>query len=66
MPALCLLFSCSLPLPWLLYCIVHYDAEVPGVKVSATGMVCSIAILFGMLMLVFFSILIFNWKMTKG
>ena len=44
---------------------MHYDAEVPGVKVSATGMVCSIAILFGMLMLVFFSILIFNWKMTK-
>ena len=48
-----------------MYCAVNYDAEVPGVKVSATGMVCSIAILFGMLMLVFFSILIFNWKMTK-
>ncbi len=29
-------------------------------------MICSIAILFGMLLLVFFSILIFNWKMTKG
>ena len=25
--------SSSLPLPWLLYCIVNYDAEVPGVKV---------------------------------
>ena len=49
-----------------MYRIVNYDAEVPGVQVSATGMVCSIAILFGMLMLVFFSILIFNWKMTKA
>ncbi len=30
------------------------------------GMVCSIILLFGMLILVFLSILIFNWKMTKG
>ena len=29
-------------------------------------MVCSIALLFCMLLLVFFSILVFNWKMTKG
>jgi len=29
-------------------------------------MVCSISLLFGMLLLVFFSILSFNWKMTKG
>ena len=56
------LFLCSLPLPWLLYTIV-FGEPIP---VSATGMVCSIAILFGMLLLVFFSILIFNWKMTKG
>ena len=51
-----------LPFPWLLSTIVFQKP----VKVSASGMVCSIAILFGMLMLVFFSILIFNWKMTKG
>ena len=51
-----------LPLPWLLYSLVFGEA----VPVSATGMVCSITILFGMLMLVFFSILLFNWKMTKG
>ncbi len=57
------LINCfSLPLPWLLYTIV-FQKSVP---VSASGMVCSIAILFGMLLLVFFSILIFNWKMTKG
>jgi len=29
-------------------------------------MVCSITLLFMMLVLVFFSILLFNWKMTKG
>ncbi|XP_059080876.1 sodium/potassium/calcium exchanger Nckx30C-like isoform X5 [Tigriopus californicus] len=52
----------GLPFPWLLFTIV-FGKPVP---VSATGMVCSIAILFGMLMLVFFSILVFNWKMTKG
>ena len=51
-----------LPLPWLLFTL----ANARAVTVSATGMVCSIAILFGMLCLVFFSILIFNWKMTKG
>lgn len=52
----------GLPLPWLIYTIV-FQKVVP---VSSAGMVCSIAILFGMLVLVFMSILIFNWKMTKG
>jgi len=52
----------GLPLPWLLFTIVFQKP----VAVSSAGMVCSIAILFGMLMLVFLSILIFNWKMTKG
>jgi len=52
----------GLPLPWLLFTIVFQKP----VSVSSAGMVCSIAILFGMLMLVFLSILIFNWKMTKG
>jgi len=51
----------GLPMPWLLYTIV-FNEDVP---VSAAGMVCSISILFGMLLLVFFSILLFNWKMTK-
>ena len=49
-------------MPWLLYTIVFQKP----VAVSSAGMVCSIAILFGMLVLVFLSILIFNWKMTKG
>jgi len=53
----------GLPLPWFLYSLFHGMGHV---AVSAKGMVCSVAILFGMLCLVFFSILIFNWKMTKG
>ena len=55
-------FIFRLPFPWLLYTIVF---QTP-ITVSAKGMVCSIAILFMMLILVFMSILIFNWKMTKG
>ena len=51
-----------LPLPWLLYTLAFGEA----VPVRSDGMVCSIALLFLMLVLVFFSILIFNWKMTKG
>ena len=51
----------SLPLPWLLFTLIK---DKP-VSVSAEGMVCSVAILFMMLCLVFLSILVFNWKMTK-
>jgi sodium/potassium/calcium exchanger 2 len=49
-------------LPWLLYALI-FQQPVP---VSSAGMICSIAILFCMLMFVFFSILLFNWRMTKG
>lgn len=52
----------GLPLPWLLYTLA-FGVPVP---VSSAGMICSIAILFCMLIMVFFSILIFNWKMTRG
>ncbi|CAB4062896.1 Sodium/potassium/calcium exchanger 4,Sodium/potassium/calcium exchanger Nckx30C,Sodium/potassium/calcium exchanger 3,Sodium/potassium/calcium exchanger 5,Sodium/potassium/calcium exchanger 2,Sodium/potassium/calcium exchanger 1 [Lepeophtheirus salmonis] len=52
----------GLPFPWLLYSAIFQKP----VTVSSAGMVCSITILFGMLLLVFFSILLFNWKMTKG
>ena len=50
-----------LPLPWLLFTLI----KGKDVSVSAEGMVCSVAILFMMLCLVFLSILVFNWKMTK-
>jgi len=52
----------GLPLPWFLYSMVFRE----DVAVSAAGMICSVAILFGMLCLVFISILSFGWKMTKG
>merc|ERR1712193_78267 len=45
----------GLPMPWLLFTILFQKP----VSVESTGMVCSIAILFGMLVLVFLSILIF-------
>lgn len=50
-----------LPLPWFLFTLV-FGKPVP---VTSDGMVCSITLLFCMLMLVFFSILAFNWRMTK-
>merc|ERR1711990_631750 len=51
----------GLPVPWLIYTAV-YQKEI---DVSSIGMGCSIGMLFLMLLLVFISILAFNWKMTK-
>jgi len=51
----------GLPLPWFLYA-VFFGKPVP---VSSDGMICSIAMLFTMLCLVFTSILVAGWKMTK-
>jgi len=51
----------GLPLPWFLYA-VFFGKPVP---VSSDGMICSIAMLFSMLCLVFTSILVAGWKMTK-
>jgi len=51
----------GLPVPWLLYTIINQQDMV----VNSTGMGCNIGMLFGMLLLVFLSILAFNWKMTK-
>ena len=50
-----------LPLPWLLYTIANQEP----ISVVSTGMGCSIGMLFGMLLVVFISILAFKWKMTK-
>lgn len=52
----------GLPIPWLLYGIV-FGAPV---EVSSCGMVCSIAILFMMLLFVIASIACFQWRMNKG
>jgi len=51
----------GLPVPWLLYTAINQKA----MDVSSIGMGCSIGMLFIMLILVFISILIFKWKMTK-
>jgi len=51
----------GLPLPWLIYTAVYQKS----MDVSSIGMGCSIGMLFIMLILVFLSILLFNWKMTK-
>ena len=51
----------GLPVPWLLYTIINQRDMV----VNSTGMGCNIGMLFLMLILVFFSILAFKWKMTK-
>ncbi|XP_019895062.1 sodium/potassium/calcium exchanger Nckx30C isoform X3 [Musca domestica] len=52
----------GLPIPWLLYGII-YDAPV---EVNSVGMVCSITILFMMLLFVVMSIACFHWRMNKG
>lgn len=49
-------------MPWLLYGIFFLEP----VKVSSCGMVCSIAILFMMLLFVVMSIACFRWRMNKG
>lgn len=51
-----------LPVPWLLYGILFHEP----VKVNSCGMVCSIAILFMMLLFVVLSIACFRWRMNKG
>merc|ERR1712088_29311 len=51
----------GLPLPWLLYTIIcGRDMEV-----NSVGIGCSIGMLFVMLLLVFISIIVFKWEMTK-
>ncbi|XP_017152378.1 sodium/potassium/calcium exchanger Nckx30C isoform X8 [Drosophila miranda] len=52
----------GLPIPWLLYGII-YGAPV---EVNSVGMVCSITILFMMLVFVVMSIACFRWRMNKG
>lgn len=51
-----------LPLPWLLFGIINGEP----VRVNSKGMVCSIVLLFAMLIFVIISIACFRWKMNKG
>ncbi|EDS36456.1 potassium-dependent sodium-calcium exchanger [Culex quinquefasciatus] len=52
----------GLPIPWLLYGIIYGQP----VEVNSVGMVCSITILFLMLVFVILSIACFRWRMNKG
>ncbi|XP_014365899.1 sodium/potassium/calcium exchanger Nckx30C [Papilio machaon] len=52
----------GLPLPWLLYGLINGEP----VQVNSKGMVCSIVLLFAMLIFVIISIACFRWKMNKG
>ncbi|XP_014216603.1 sodium/potassium/calcium exchanger Nckx30C-like [Copidosoma floridanum] len=52
----------GLPVPWLLYGLIYGSP----VEVNSVGMVCSIAILFCMLLFVILSIAFFKWRMNKG
>merc|ERR1712004_411062 len=52
----------GLPVPWLLWTLVNYPCNF---DVNSGGVGCSIGLLFLMLVLVFLSIVFFNWKMTK-
>ncbi|XP_037909411.1 sodium/potassium/calcium exchanger Nckx30C isoform X5 [Hermetia illucens] len=52
----------GLPIPWLLYGIIYQQP----VEVNSVGMVCSITILFMMLLFVVLSIACFRWRMNKG
>merc|ERR1719259_1005777 len=51
----------GLPVPWLLYTIINQEA----IDVNSVGIGCSIGMLFVMLLLVFISIIVFKWEMTK-
>ncbi|XP_053614556.1 sodium/potassium/calcium exchanger Nckx30C isoform X1 [Plodia interpunctella] len=52
----------GLPLPWLLYGLINGEP----VQVNSKGMVCSIVLLFAMLIFVIISIACFRWKMNRG
>ncbi|ETN67639.1 solute carrier family 24 (sodium/potassium/calcium exchanger), member 2 [Anopheles darlingi] len=52
----------GLPIPWLLYGMIYGQP----VEVNSVGMVCSITILFLMLLFVVMSIACFRWRMNKG
>ncbi|XP_065356475.1 sodium/potassium/calcium exchanger Nckx30C [Calliphora vicina] len=52
----------GLPIPWLLFGLIN---GAP-VEVNSVGMVCSITILFMMLIFVVMSIACFRWRMNKG
>ena len=48
-------------MPWLLYNIIYSEPY----EVNSTGMLCSVMLLFGMLVIVIVSIAACRWRMTR-
>ncbi|GMT28202.1 hypothetical protein PFISCL1PPCAC_19499, partial [Pristionchus fissidentatus] len=57
----------GLPVPWLLFFVKEsFSAEGPMyISVSSKGLLCSVGMLFIMLVVLVFSIMISDWKMNK-
>uniref|UniRef100_A0A914YFK5 Sodium/calcium exchanger membrane region domain-containing protein n=1 Tax=Panagrolaimus superbus TaxID=310955 RepID=A0A914YFK5_9BILA len=57
----------GLPLPWLFYFIYFYAAKgtVTLISVTSNGLVCSVGMLFAMLLILVISIGLSKWKMSK-
>lgn len=53
---------CRLPLPWLMYGAVNGGAAY---RVNSTGLLCSIVLLFVMLVAVIATIAVCRWRMSK-
>ena len=57
----------GLPLPWLFYFCYHFFAKggITQISVISNGLVCSVGMLFGMLLTLVIGIGLSKWKMNK-
>ncbi|KAK5985380.1 Sodium/potassium/calcium exchanger 2 [Trichostrongylus colubriformis] len=60
----------GLPIPWLMYFIIelfrHPDNPAQFISVSSKGLLCSVGMLFVMLVVLVFSTFISRWRMNKA
>ena len=54
-------FCFRLPLPWLMYTMIFNKVY----RVDSTGMLCSIVLLFAILIFVIITIILFKWRMHR-
>lgn len=58
--------NCRLPLPWILYYIVGmFKSTAKRISVESNGLVCSIGMLFMMLVILYGAVAVFGWRMSK-
>ncbi|CEF68807.1 Sodium/potassium/calcium exchanger 1 [Strongyloides ratti] len=63
----------GLPIPWLLYFLVNWikknqidgEKSIETISVSSNGLVCSVGLLFLMLLILIFSVGLSRWQMNK-